>query len=46
MLNAEIHNAITETITNTPLVRLARLREATGCKADLVGKARVFQPVG
>ncbi len=39
MLNAEIHNAITETITNTPLVSLARLREATGRKSDLVGKA-------
>ena len=45
MTDARIHDDITGTIGNTPLVRLSRLREATGCKADLVGKLEFFNPL-
>jgi cysteine synthase len=45
MTDAKIHDDITGTIGNTPLVRLSRLREATGCKADLVGKLEFFNPL-
>ncbi|MDP6953877.1 MAG: cysteine synthase A [Alphaproteobacteria bacterium] len=45
MTDTRIHDDITGTIGNTPLVRLSRQREATGCKADLVGKLEFFNPL-
>jgi cysteine synthase A len=40
-----IYDSIIDTIGNTPLVRLAKLKEATGCQADLVGKLEFFNPL-
>jgi cysteine synthase A len=40
-----IYEDITKTIGNTPLVRLGKLKEATGCQADLIGKLEFFNPL-
>jgi len=39
-----IHNNITETVGNTPLVRLNRI--TAGCKATVVAKVESFNPLG
>ncbi|HEX3674972.1 MAG TPA: cysteine synthase A [Rhizomicrobium sp.] len=40
-----IYNSITETIGDTPLVRLARLPQQAGCKADVLLKLEFFNPI-
>jgi cysteine synthase A len=40
-----IYDSIVDTIGNTPLVRLRKLAEASGCKADLLGKCEFFNPL-
>lgn len=40
-----IYDSITQTIGNTPIVRLAKLAEAHGVKADLLGKLEFFNPI-
>src|ERR1700730_982597 len=41
-----IYNSITETIGDTPLVRMARMPGTTGVKADLLFKLEFFNPIG
>jgi cysteine synthase A len=41
-----VYNSITETIGDTPLVRMARMPQAAGVKADLLFKLEFFNPVG
>lgn len=41
-----IYNSITETIGDTPLVRMTRMPAAAGVKADLLFKLEFFNPVG
>jgi cysteine synthase len=41
-----IFNSITETIGDTPLVRMARMPKAAGVKADLLFKLEFFNPIG
>lgn len=40
-----VYNSITETIGNTPLVRLSRLAAASGVKADILMKLEFFNPL-
>ena len=40
-----IFETILDTIGDTPLVRLRKLADATGCKADLLGKCEFFNPL-
>jgi cysteine synthase len=40
-----IYDNITETIGATPLVRLSRLAERHGVKADIIGKCEFFNPL-
>ncbi len=40
-----VYNDITETIANTPLVRLSRLAKASGAKADILLKLEFFNPL-
>ncbi|OHC73992.1 MAG: cysteine synthase A [Rhodospirillales bacterium RIFCSPLOWO2_12_FULL_58_28] len=40
-----IYGSILETIGATPLVRLSRIMEESGCKADLVAKLECFNPL-
>ncbi|WP_420412913.1 cysteine synthase A [Roseibium sp.] len=41
----KIYSSITDTIGDTPLVRLDRLAEAHGVKANLLGKLEFFNPI-
>src|SRR5262245_821101 len=41
-----IYDSITETIGDTPLVRMARMPKAAGVKADLLFKLEFFNPIG
>ncbi len=41
-----IFNSITETIGDTPLVRLNRLPEMRGIKANILAKLEFFNPIG
>ncbi len=41
-----IYDSITETIGDTPLVRMARMPAAAGVKADLLFKLEFFNPIG
>lgn len=41
----KIYDSITQTIGNTPLVRLGRLSEARGIKANLLAKLEFFNPL-
>ena len=40
-----IYNSITDTIGNTPLVRLSRLAKEKGVKANLLAKLEFFNPI-
>jgi len=40
-----IYNSIIDTIGNTPLVRLSKLAEADGVKADILAKLEFFNPI-
>ena len=40
-----IYNSITETIGDTPLVRLARMPKAAGAKSDILLKLEFFNPI-
>src|ERR1700687_5198912 len=40
-----VYNSITETIGDTPLVRMARMPQAAGVKADLLFKLEFFNPI-
>jgi cysteine synthase A len=40
-----IFESILDTVGNTPLVRLRKLAEATGCRAGLLGKCEFFNPL-
>lgn len=42
---AQIYDGILETIGSTPLVRLRKLAEDTGCLADILGKCEFFNPL-
>jgi cysteine synthase len=42
----KIYNSITETIGDTPLVRLDKIAAAKGVQAKLVGKLEFFNPIG
>jgi cysteine synthase A len=42
----KVYNSITETIGNTPLVRLDRLATVKGIRGRLVGKLEFFNPMG
>ncbi|MEP3430045.1 MAG: cysteine synthase A [Roseibium sp.] len=42
----KIYSSIIDTIGNTPLVRLDRLAEAHGVKANLLAKLEFFNPIG
>jgi cysteine synthase A len=44
-LRKRIYDSIAETIGNTPLVRIARLAEKHGAKADIVLKLEFFNPI-
>src|SRR6478736_10223995 len=41
-----IYNSITETIGDTPLVRLNRIAREAGAKADILLKLEFFNPIG
>src|SRR5215510_7279572 len=41
-----IYNSITDTIGDTPLVRMTRMPQAAGVKADLLFKLEFFNPIG
>ena len=41
-----LYGSILETVGSTPLVRLQRLANDTGCKADILGKCEFFNPLG
>ncbi len=41
----KVYGDITETIANTPLVRLSRLKEQAGAKADILLKLEFFNPL-
>jgi len=41
-----IYDSIVETVGNTPLVRLRRLAEAAGARADITAKLEFFNPLG
>lgn len=41
-----IYDSITETIGDTPLVRMVRMPAASGVKADLLFKLEFFNPIG
>jgi cysteine synthase A len=41
----KVYENIAETIANTPLVRLSRLREQAGAKADILLKLEFFNPL-
>ena len=41
-----LYGSILETIGSTPLVRLQRLTNETGCKAGILGKCEFFNPLG
>lgn len=41
-----IYNSIAETIGNTPLVRIPKLAESHGAKADITLKLEFFNPLG
>jgi cysteine synthase A len=41
-----IYDSITETIGDTPLVRMARMPKTAGVKADLLFKLEFFNPIG
>ncbi len=40
-----IYESITDTIGNTPLVRLRRLAEEKGCRAEILAKLEFFNPI-
>ncbi len=40
-----VYNDITETIANTPLVRLSKIKAAAGAKADILMKLEFFNPL-
>src|ERR1700739_1166981 len=40
-----VYNSITETIGDTPLVRLNRMPQMTGAKADILLKLEFFNPI-
>lgn len=40
-----IYDSITETVGNTPLVRLSLLSAEMGCEADVLGKLEFFNPI-
>ena len=40
-----VYDSITQTIGDTPLVRLSRLAAEKGCKAELLGKLEFFNPL-
>ena len=40
-----VYNSITETIGDTPLVRMARLPQEAGTKADVLLKLEFFNPI-
>ena len=40
-----IYDSITETIGNTPLVRVPNLARAAGCRADVLAKLEFFNPL-
>jgi cysteine synthase A len=44
MLHPDIYNDITQTIGNTPLIKLNRV--SFGCKANLIAKVESFNPCG
>ncbi|HMI94993.1 MAG TPA: cysteine synthase A [Micropepsaceae bacterium] len=41
-----VYDSITETIGDTPLVRMARMPRSAGVKADLLFKLEFFNPIG
>ena len=41
-----VYDSVLETIGNTPLVRLARLPQKAGCKAEVLAKLEFFTPMG
>jgi cysteine synthase A len=41
-----VYDSITDTIGATPLIRLRRLAEAAGVRADILGKCEFFNPLG
>jgi len=41
-----VYDSITGTIGATPLVRVSRLAEDAGCKADILAKCEFFNPLG
>ena len=40
-----IYDSIVDTIGNTPLIRLRKLAQEAGCKADLLAKCEFFNPL-
>jgi len=40
-----IYDSILDTVGNTPLVRMAKLAEEAGCKAEFLGKCEFFNPL-
>ncbi len=40
-----VYDSITETVGNTPLVRLSLLSAEMGCEADVLGKLEFFNPI-
>ncbi|MCP5370140.1 MAG: cysteine synthase A [Hyphomicrobiales bacterium] len=44
-IRGRVYDSILDTIGDTPLIRLSRLREASGCKAEILGKCEFFNPL-
>jgi cysteine synthase A len=44
-VHGRIYDSILETVGNTPLIRLAKLAEKEGVRANLVGKCEFFNPM-
>jgi cysteine synthase A len=44
--HGKIYDNITQTIGGTPLVRLSRMAEAAGVKAEILAKLEFFNPIG
>ncbi|MCP5366300.1 MAG: cysteine synthase A [Hyphomicrobiales bacterium] len=44
-IRGRVYDSILDTIGDTPLIRLGRLKAASGCKAEILGKCEFFNPL-
>ena len=45
LIRGRVYDSILDTIGGTPLIRLRRLKEDSGCKAEILGKCEFFNPL-